>query len=80
MQLIFTEWLLHVKRGSKHGDKMMKKIHVFMEYFFFFPCRGGKQKTLDKCVVCLERRKFCGKIKAEKKDWEYLGDVPGSLG
>ena len=47
---------------------------------FFFPCRGGKQKTLDKCVVCLERRKFCGKIKAEKKDWEYFGDVLGSLG
>lgn len=70
MQLIFTEWLLHVKRGSKHEDKMMKKIHVFMEYFFFSLWGRGRQKTLDKCVVCLERRKFCGKIKAGKKDWE----------
>lgn len=78
MQLIFTEWLLHVKRGSKHEDKMMKKIHVFMEYFFF-SLWGGRQKTLDKCVVCLERRKFCGKIKAGKKDWENSEDVPGSL-
>lgn len=32
---MFIERLLPAKHGSKHGDKVMKKIHVFMEYFFF---------------------------------------------
>ena len=46
MQLIFTEWLLHVKHGSKHGDKMMEKIPVFMEYFLFFFLVGEADKKL----------------------------------
>lgn len=44
IQLMFIKCLLYSKHYAKHGDNVMKKTHVFMEYLFLLRGKWAKNK------------------------------------